>query len=60
MTNGQEQETKASEGASRRESGLPGGGQGRIDEGYSRGRAPRGWAPVGFQYTTTNLAPVDR
>jgi hypothetical protein len=32
MTNGQEQETKASEGASRRESGLPGGGQGRIDE----------------------------
>jgi hypothetical protein len=32
MTNGQEQETKASEGASRRESGLLGGGQGRIDE----------------------------
>ncbi len=32
ITNGQEQETKASEGASRRESGLPGGGQGRIDE----------------------------
>jgi len=32
MTNRQEQETKASEGASRRESGLPGGGQGRIDE----------------------------
>jgi hypothetical protein len=32
MTNGQGQEMKAPEGASRRESGLPGGGQGRIDE----------------------------
>ncbi len=32
MANGQEPETKASEAASRRESGLPGGGQGRIDE----------------------------
>lgn len=32
MTNGQEHGTKAFEGVSRRESGLPGGGQGRIDE----------------------------
>ena len=32
MTNEQEREVKASEGASRRESGLPGGGQGRIDQ----------------------------
>lgn len=32
MTNEQEREVKASEEGSRRESGLPGGGQGRIDE----------------------------
>ncbi len=32
MTNKQEREVKASEEGSRRESGLPGGGQGRTDE----------------------------
>jgi hypothetical protein len=32
MTNEPEREVEASEGESRRESGLPGGGQGRIDQ----------------------------
>jgi hypothetical protein len=40
MTNEPEREVKASEGGSRRESGLPGAGQGRIDEVWLSGVYP--------------------
>jgi hypothetical protein len=46
MTNGQGQEMKVPEGASRRESSLPGGGQGRIDEVGPSGVYPGPW-PTG-------------
>ena len=48
MTNEPERDVKASEGGSRRESGLPGGGQGRTDEvGPSGVYAGSGPCPTG-------------